>query len=210
MIEFVCGGGEIIPQRSSLMRKHSLIVFFVLLLLLLLATVAFAQGGEKHVGLVVQFPDGVHTEIVTVPVDATTADVLAASTLNVGMADTDWGKAVCNINDVGSPTEDCFADSEHFWAYFHLDPGEKQWVVSDVGISGYTPEDKSVEGFAWSDFDANYAPKVIPPVKTFEDIQAASDGGAGRSVGWIVGLVLTIVAILLLLFYFMKRGKQNA
>jgi len=189
------------------MRKRSLILLSALLLVLLLTTVAFAQGGEKRVGLVVQFPDSVYTEVVTVPADATAADVLAASSLNVGMTETDWGMAVCNINDVGSPTDDCFADKEHFWAYYHLDPASKQWVASEVGISNYTPEDKSVEGFAWSDFDDNYAPKVQPPVKTFDELTPKS-GLGGISMPLLIGLV--VVLLLAVLFGLMKRGKKTA
>jgi len=194
------------------MRKRSLILLSALLLVLLLGTVAFAQGGEKEVGLVVQFPDSVHTEIVKVPADATAADVLAASTLKVGMADTDFGKAVCNINDVGSPTDNCFADSEHFWAYFHLDPATKQWVASETGISNYTPEDKSVEGFAWSGFDQDYNPTVMPPVKTFDEIKGASSSGGLFGLPWstILIIVVVIVVVIAVIWFFMSRGKKSA
>ena len=191
------------------MRKRSLIILSALLLVLLLTTVAFAAGGEKEVGIVVQFPDSVHTEIVKVPADATAADVLAASTLKVGMADTDFGKAICNINDVGSPTDNCFGDAEHFWAYYHLDPATNQWVSSEAGISNYTPEDKSVEGYAWSDFDADYNPKVQPPVKTFDEIKGASSSGGLFGLPWstILIIVVVIVVVAAVIWYFV-RGKK--
>ncbi len=154
------------------MRKRYLILLLALLVLMLGVTAAFAQGGDKHVALVIQFPDHVYTEIVTVPANATTADVLEAATIPVGMADFSWGKAICNIDGVGNPIDDCFADSEHFWAYFHLKATEDAWDVSQVGVSGYTPADRAVEGFAWSGFDANYNPTVYPPVMTYDEIEA--------------------------------------
>jgi hypothetical protein len=154
------------------MRKRYLILLTVVLALMLVTTAAFAQGGDKNVALVIQFPDHTYTEIVTVPANATTADVMAAATIPVGMADFSWGKALCNIDGVGNPVDDCFADPDHFWAYFHLNAAGDAWDVSQVGIGGYTPGDKAVEGFAWSGFDANYNPTVYPPVMTYEEIEA--------------------------------------
>ena len=155
------------------MRKRYLIFLTTLLVLMLITTAAFAQGEDKNVALVIQFPDHVYTEIVTVPADATTADVLDAATIPVGMADFSWGKAICNIDGVGNPVDDCFADPAHFWAYFHLNASGTAWDVSQVGVSGYTPADRAVEGFAWSGFDANYNPTVYPPVMTYDEIEAA-------------------------------------
>lgn len=152
------------------MRKRYLVLFTVLLALMLVTTAAFAQDGSKHVALVIQFPDRVYTEIVTVPADATTADVMEAATIPVEMAEFSWGKAICNIDGVGNPVDDCFADPEHFWAFFHLNATEDGWDVSQVGVSDYTPADQAVEGFAWSGFDANYNPTVYPPVKTYDEI----------------------------------------
>ncbi|HHB90761.1 MAG TPA: PEP-CTERM sorting domain-containing protein [Anaerolineae bacterium] len=153
------------------MRKR-LVLLSTVLVLLLIATTAFAQGGEKRVALVIQFPDRTYTEIVRVSADATTADVLEAAQIPVGMADFSWGKAVCNIDGVGNPVDDCFADPEHFWAYFHLNAAGTAWEVSQVGVSNYVPADRAVEGFAWSGFDANYNPTTYPPVKTFDEIEA--------------------------------------
>ena len=154
------------------MRKRLLFLTVILLLLLLVATTAFAQGGDKRVALVIQFPDHTYTEIVTVPADATTADVLEAATIPVAMADFSWGKAICNIDGVGNPVDNCFADPDHFWAYFHLNAAGDAWDVSQVGVSNYVPADRAVEGFAWSGFDANYNPTVYPPVMTFDQIEA--------------------------------------
>jgi len=155
------------------MRKRYLILLITaLLVLMLFSTAAFAQGGDKNVALVIQFPDRVYTEIVTVPSDATTDAVLEAATIPVGMAAYSWGTALCNIDGIGNPVDNCFADPDHFWAYFHLSADGATWESSQVGVGGYTPADRAVEGFAWSGFDANYNPTVTPPVKTYDEIAA--------------------------------------
>ena len=142
-----------------------------LVVVLVLGTVVLAADASKQVGLVIQFPDNsVHTEIVTVPENATVADVLKAASVSVTIADTSWGPALCGIDDTGCGADNCFCDSEHYWAFFIQKDGA--WTPASVGIGGYTPTDKEVVGFAWSGFDANYQPTVQPPYMTFEDILA--------------------------------------
>lgn len=153
------------------MRTRRILLTSLLLVLIVAAAVA-AAGDTKQVGLVVTYPDSTtYTEIVTVPVDATSADVLAAATVPVGLYDGGFGPAVCNIDGQGCATDDCFCNPNAFWAYYHL--AGTAWESSMVGVGGYTPVDQSVEGFAWSGFDASFNPTVQPPVMTFVDIQAA-------------------------------------
>jgi len=154
------------------MKKFRWLVPVLLLLALLLFTAIGYAGGNKSIGLVVQFPDGsVKSTTVTVPVDATAADVLAASSFNAAIASSSYGPALCGIDNQGCGVDNCFCDANHFWAYYHL--VHKQWQASAVGIGGYTPADHAVEGFAWSGFDANYAPTVQPPVMTYDQIVGA-------------------------------------
>jgi len=150
--------------------KRYITIIIAIALLLLFSTVIFAEGDTKEVALVITYSDGTtHTEIVTVPADATTADVLASADVPVGMEDFGFGPAICNINADGCPTDNCFCDAEHFWAFYHL-VGDA-WESAMVGVGDYTPGDRSVEGFAWSGFDDNFNPTVQPPVKTFEEIE---------------------------------------
>ncbi len=153
------------------MSRRSLRIFALsLFALLLIAGGALAQAATKDVALVIAFPDATYLEIVTVPAAATTADVLAAASIPVGMAQFAWGPAVCNIDGVGNPVDDCFADPAHFWAYYHL--AGAGWVGSMVGVGDYQPAHQAVEGFAWSGFDENYNPTVQPPVLTFAEIES--------------------------------------
>ena len=155
--------------------KRNITIVLAIVLLLLSATVIFAEGETKEVALVITYSSGAtHTEIVTVPADATTADVLANAEIPVGMEDFGFGPAVCNINADGCPIDDCFCDSAHYWAFYHL-VGDA-WQSAAGGVGDYTPGDRSVEGFAWSGFDDNFNPTVQPPVMTFEDVEEENGG----------------------------------
>lgn len=150
--------------------RRPIVLISAVVLVLALAVTASAQGSAKRVALVIQFPDRTYTEIVTVPDTATTADVLKEAVIPVGIAQLPFGPGLCNIDGVGNPVDDCFADPAHFWAYFHLDGA--QWESALTGIGGYVPANEAVEGFSWSGFDENFNPTVKPPVKTFSQIEA--------------------------------------
>jgi hypothetical protein len=158
------------------MRRLSLILLFSLIALAPAAGAALAEDGATiRVGLVIAFPDGSeHLEIVTVPEDATTHDVLQASDITLAVASTDYGPALCGINATGCPVENCFCDAAHYWAYYHLNPAGNAWTVASEGIGAYTPTDRAVEGLAWSGFDASFNPTVQPKVYTFDQIVAAT------------------------------------
>lgn len=150
--------------------KRQIIFIAAIALLLLFSFTAIADGETKEVALVITYSDGTtYTEIVTVPADATAADVLTGAEVSVGMEDFGFGPAVCNINADGCPTDDCFCDAAHYWAYYHL-VGDA-WQSAAGGVGDYTPSNRSVEGLAWSGFDDNFNPTVQPPVKTFEEIE---------------------------------------
>jgi hypothetical protein len=137
----------------------------------LAADLSPAGSQSKQVGLVIAFPDGTrYLEVVSVPDNATTFDVLRAAKITLVSQDTAWGPAICSINGLGCPASDCFCDPAHFWAYYHLDPATNTWVVAQTGVGGYVPADGAVEGLAWSGFDASYNPTVQPPVYTFQQI----------------------------------------
>jgi hypothetical protein len=153
---------------------------FVGTLILALVLVSLIVGGasaagesSKQIGLVLAFPDGTrHVELVTVPTAANTFDVLKAAKVELVSQNMAYGPAICSINAVGCPLSNCFCDAAHYWAYYHLDKATNHWVTAAEGAGAYVPAGGSVEGFAWSGFDANYNPTVQPPVFTYQQIVA--------------------------------------
>ncbi len=155
-------------------------LFTVLSLALILAAVLApaalaADPTTKQIGLVIAFPDGkTDVELVTVPVSATTLDVLKAAKIDLATTETAYGPALCSINQVGCPATDCFCDAAHFWAYYHLNATAVKWESAMESVGAYVPAAGSVEGLAWSGFDANYNATVQPPVYTYAQIVAAT------------------------------------
>ncbi|MCX6029933.1 MAG: hypothetical protein NT169_11615 [Chloroflexi bacterium] len=157
--------------------SRRLIVALVVALALVgvLTAGVLADSTTKQIGLVLAFPDGSkHLEIVTVPVTATTFDVLSTAKVNLTSQFTAFGPAVCSINNVGCPATNCFCDAAHYWAYYHLNAAGNGWTSAAEGVGGFVPVNGAVEGLAWSGFDANYNPTVQPPVYTFAQIVAAT------------------------------------
>ncbi len=136
----------------------------------------------KQVGLVIGLPNGQeYLEIVTVPMTATTFDVLQAAKIALISQNTSFGPAVCSINGTGCPATNCFCDPAHFWAYYHLNAANRTWTAAQESVGAYVPPGGAVEGLAWSGFDANFNPTVKPPVYTFSEI-AAKTAGSPNSV----------------------------
>jgi len=159
------------------MRRRFLLPMFVLLAFAAVGGVALAnEGPVKEVGVVIAFlGSGQHLEIVTVPEAATTYDVLRAASVELALAATDFGPALCRINDTGCPADDCFCDPDHFWAYYHLSPSGDAWVPALEGVAAFVPVDHAVEGLAWSGFDESYNPTVEPQPYTFDEIRALTE-----------------------------------
>jgi hypothetical protein len=152
--------------------RIGMVILLVALLAGLFATAGVAQGSTKQVGLVVRFSNGSeHLQIVTVPTDASAFQALLASSLSVASSDSGFGPAICGLNNDGCPADNCFCDPNHFWAFWTLNAAGTDWDASMVGVSAQTPADKSVIGFAWSGFDANWNPTVKPTPHTFADLQ---------------------------------------
>jgi len=136
-----------------------------------------AQTPNK-VGLVVQFGDSsVFTDCIefTEP-EITGEDVLDRSGLSV-VKDFDYGlgAAICKIEDDGCdhPPAHCFCQCQgaecKYWAYYHLDAENEEWVYSGMGASWHTVQPGDVEGWSWGSGDAGGS-EVEPPLLTFEEL----------------------------------------
>jgi hypothetical protein len=188
-----------------MVRRTSCFAFAVVAALLLASfagSALAAEEGAKQVGLVITFPDGTeHLEVVTVPAAATMFDALKAAKIDLASADSDFGPAVCGINKVGCPADNCFCDAQHFWAYYHMDPASNQWEASMQGVGAYAPANGAVEGLIWSGMDASFMPTDQPKVHTFQELSGAAPQtlpGTGRDLWLLVlaaGLALVIAGL---------------
>lgn len=148
---------------------YALFVWLVLITLGISLDRACAQV-PNQVGLVVHFGDD---STITRCIEFNGAqingyDVLLRSGLNiVGTGSAGGGMAVCKIEDIGCPTEDCFCKCKGstciYWSYWHLVDGS--WQYSTAGASGYTVHPDEVEGWSWGTSQP-------PPLVPFEHICA--------------------------------------
>jgi hypothetical protein len=181
-------------------RRLVIALFLAMVLVALVAGAVLAQGpATKQVGLVVGLPDDkVHLEMVTVPMTATTFDVLKAAKIVLISQNMSFGPAICSINDVGCPATNCFCDPTHFWAYFHLDPATRTWTPAAEGAGAFVPAGGAVEGFVWSGADASFNPTAKPPVHTYEEIarqkSSAPVSGPASSTVLLLGIGLAGLA----------------
>jgi hypothetical protein len=138
---------------------------------------ALAQGAQR-VGLVVKFSNGnVFTDCIDYTGSGMTGeDVLDASGLPI-VKDFSYGlgAAICKIRRDGCdyPQEHCFCECAgatcDYWAYYHLDQQENEWVYSGRGVSGHTVQPGDVEGWAWGDGEFGGS-EVEPPLISFEEL----------------------------------------
>ena len=167
-----------------MLTAGSTAVLFVLL--------AAASPGVAHplnrAGLVIHFDDQrTETHCIEFVEDTISGyELLQRSGHSVIASFESQGAAVCKIDDLGCPAEDCFCQSPpDYWSYWHLKEGG--WVYSPQGSSGYTIEDGFVDGWAWGPGEE---PPSIPfnqicadPTPTNTQTSTSSDTPTPRATG---------------------------
>jgi hypothetical protein len=155
-----------------------------------------ATGGANDAVIVVQLGD--HHALVrpitfTTPISGVSA--LQASGLDVTVADTSFGPAVCAVEGVGCPADDCFCGGDLFWNYNYWDGSA--WQSYPVGAgSSVISQTGALEGWRWGSFgssmiDATQATAALAGLEWLRSQQSPVDGGYG-SMG---GTVETMMAI---------------
>ncbi len=134
----------------------------------------------NQVGLVVRFSNG-STFTACIEFDEsqlTGEEVLDRSGLSI-LTDTSYGlgAAICRIEGDGCdyPQENCFCQCEgvecEYWAYYHLDRQNNEWIYSGMGATWHTVHHGDVEGWAWGAGDPSGS-DVEPPPIPFEQLCA--------------------------------------
>lgn len=127
-------------------------------------------SGPYRAGLVVRFDDGrVETRCVAFEEQEISGlDLLNKSEIS-GIATAPDG-AVCSIDNVGCPPEDCFCQcpfpSCEYWAYYQRRDGG--WIYSQDGQVYSIVRDGSLDGWSWGAGD--FASGVEPPQWNFENV----------------------------------------
>jgi hypothetical protein len=98
----------------------------------------------------------------------------------------EMGIAVCSIDGVGCPADDCFCDPDgKSWSYFHWE--DDQWEASAVGPSSYELDDGAVDGWYWGVWDdkpsttTNYYFSAYSALDWLATQQSDEDGGYGSA-----------------------------
>lgn len=176
------------PVSPRSRRLFSAALSLALLLLALLVAPAFAQEGAAEppaAWIVVETGAGqtlVRPISATLPISGLAA--LQASGLEVEIAETDFGAAVCSIAGAGCPADDCFCNSEMFWNYGYWDGAA--WVSYPIGASStQITQTGAIESWRWGSFEG--APAVTPAEALAAQAalewlagQQAADGGFGN------------------------------
>jgi len=89
-------------------------------------------------------------------------DALLQTGLDVVTQETSFGVAVCSIEGVGCPADDCFCSPTNFWNYLNWDWAQNQWAASMVGPSGTTLTDYAFDGWRWQTFEDTVTPPPAP------------------------------------------------
>lgn len=119
---------------------------------------------------------------------------LQSSGLNVVTRDMGWGIAVCSIQGVGCPVDNCFC-SDNFWNYSYWDGSA--WQGYPVGASQSTVKDGGVEGWRWGPWDQGSlspapvslaADQALTWLKSKQVVTTGGYGTASSSVEMLLSL----------------------
>ncbi len=96
---------------------------------------------------------------------------------------TAFGVAVCSINGVGCPPDNCFCSSS-FWDYSYWDGSA--WQSHPTGAGGSSLGDRAVEGWRWGEWGVGSLPPANHLIAANEALdyllaQQSADGGYGSA-----------------------------
>lgn len=170
-------------------------IFLALSFLFLFPRQSPAQEPDKA-NIVVQFDENrsVVREIkFTAPITGFAA--LMRTGLDVEYQDFGWGIAVCSIEGVGCPAEDCFCDpSGKYWGYFYWDGGN--WQSHSAGATDHQLNAGDTDGWywgAWGETLTHISPTLAAKgaLAWIQTQQVITDGGFGGDSVTMDALIAT-------------------
>jgi hypothetical protein len=132
----------------------------------------------------------------TAPISGIAALELAG--LDVTVGETSFGPAVCAIEGVGCPADNCFCNADLFWSYNFWDGAA--WQGYPVGASASVISTTgAIEGWRWGAFGSAQTPaeQAIAAAGALEWLrsqQSPTTGGFGDSAGAAVEVLMALGA----------------
>ena len=114
----------------------------------------------SEAGLVIETSDGsqVIERVEFFGETITGLQLLEKSGLSFIANETSFGTAICSIDSIGQPADDCFGDPQgRFWGFNVLDANNK-WISSPVGVDQSIVFDGNVHGWHFAEFGAEQEP----------------------------------------------------
>jgi hypothetical protein len=145
------------------MKRLTFQLLVIVVLGFLTLPISHAQESNQA-GLVIQYEeDRVETYCISFEEETIRGyELLELSELELELEHSSLGVAVCKIEDMGCPREECLiCEIPKYWSYWHLVDGD--WVYSTSGAGIYEISDGGVDGWAWGN-------REIPKLHTFEEI----------------------------------------
>lgn len=191
------------PSLRSSRRRYYLIglpTISVVLFLILFAAFALSDvsdvsaqestQAENSAHVVVQFDkDGSIIRTVDFDNEISGLQALSLSGLEVVTTSTDFGAAVCSIEGVGCPADDCFCGGNYYWGYNYWDGSGWQGYPVGAG-SSVISQTGAVEGWIWGQFGDVPTPYTVTQavdsalswLSSQQVITSGGFGGIGGSV----------------------------
>ncbi len=177
--------------------------WLLLLLWLFWPGTVWAQA-DGRAGLVVVGEDGaVTTTCVSFPeTEISGYELLSRSGLAVTSSVSGAGTAVCAIEGVGCPADDCFCACQGgdcaYWSYWLADGGE--WQYARAGAGQVPVINGDVQGWTWGAGSVTSA--IPPPLLAFDEIcadnrpavnsQQPTDNNQRAIINWLVPLLAVL------------------
>lgn len=159
-------------------------------------TESVAESVTESASVIVQFNDAAQAvRFITFTGVISGFTALERSGLDVVSISTDFGPAICSIEGVGCPAEDCFCDSQRFWNYSYWDGA--QWQSYPVGAgSSVISATGAIEGWRWGEWGVSQiAPDAaLAAGKALTWLQAQDAAVNGDSAG-VSGAAETLLAL---------------
>lgn len=144
-------------------------------------------GALTHGRVVVQFDDSrLAARAITFTAPVSGLRALELSGLEMITVSTSFGPAVCSIEGVGCPAEDCFCGGNVFWGYKSWDGNA--WQDYTVGPGDSTVNDGAIEGWRWGEWGSAMWPATpvtaaLEALDWLRPLQSLNDGGYGGDGG---------------------------